>query len=223
MLDAWCQVYATGDSTNEWGGIRPGLVSVGSILVLAIILEVELVLGLCCRALASRREPGLGVPTLWVGATRAVQQDLLARGADLTLCVFSQVGGDKVGDGADEDGRVVEALRASQVDAELERVSGRPEPRVNQERTTTSRSGGRREGMPHLFRLLLHLNVQLVKRLDVVRGESDGHETDILLALLGETDDRIRRLGTLPCARTDLGLPRQAPAEVGERDTSPAV
>lgn len=85
VLDAWCQVYATGDSTNEWGGPRPILVLVGSVLVLVIILEVELVLGLCCRTLASRREPGLGVPTLRVGATRAVQQNLLACGADLAL------------------------------------------------------------------------------------------------------------------------------------------
>jgi hypothetical protein len=27
----------------------------------------------------------------------------------------------------------------------------------------------------------------------------------------------------LPRSRTDLGLPRQAPAEVGERETSPVV
>lgn len=133
------------------------------------------------------------------------------------------MGGDEVGDGADEDGRVVEALRASQVDAELERISGRPKPWANQESTTTSCGKNYSTVMPHLLRLLLHLDVQLVKRLDVVRGESDGHKTDILLALLGETDDRIRRLGTLPRSRTDLGLPRQAPAEVGEQGDESAM
>lgn len=58
-----------------------------------------------------------------------------------------------------------------------------------------------------LVRLLLDLNVQLVQRFDVVRGEGDWDETDVFLTVLGEALDRVGGLRALPCLRADLRLP----------------
>ena len=73
----------------------------------------------------------------------------------------------------------------------------------------------------HLLGLLFHLDVKLIQRLDVVTRESDGHETDVLLADLGESLDRRGGLRALPSFGADLGLPRETPAETSTERRAP--
>lgn len=58
-----------------------------------------------------------------------------------------------------------------------------------------------------LLSLLLELNVNFVERLDVVTGESDGHNNGILVTLLSPALDGIARLRSKPSSGTDLRLP----------------
>jgi hypothetical protein len=57
--------------------------------------------------------------------------------------------------------------------------------------------------------LLLDLDIQLVKCLDVITRERDRHQQDVLLANVCKPFHGIRRLRSLPCRRADLRLPGQ--------------
>ena len=67
------------------------------------------------------------------------------------------------------------------------------------------------------MRLLGHLEIQLVQRLDMITRKRDRHQQDILLAQLCKALDGIRRLWALPCRGPDLGLPGES-VRVGEPD-----
>jgi hypothetical protein len=60
----------------------------------------------------------------------------------------------------------------------------------------------------YLVSLLLNFDIQLVQCLDVVRGESDWNEANILVSSLGQTFHRVGCLRSLPRLGSDLRLPR---------------
>ena len=66
----------------------------------------------------------------------------------------------------------------------------------------------------HLFRLVRDLYVQLVQCLNVVRCECYRDQADLLLAQLGESADRIDRLGPLPRFGADFRLPSESPPKI---------
>lgn len=47
----------------------------------------------------------------------------------------------------------------------------------------------------------------------MITGESDGNETNVLLAQFGQSGNSVRGLRSLPCLWSDLRLPRQSPPE----------
>jgi len=79
-----------------------------------------------------------------------------------------------------------------------------------------------RKLLTHLLPLRPVLDIQLVKRLDMIARESDRNHDDVVLTISVKSLDGIDGLRTLPGGRTDLGLPGESVAEASEgtRDAS---
>jgi hypothetical protein len=153
-----------------------------------------------------RLEPLLLLPTLFVGARRTPEAEL-RRGRLSGLEVRSR----DVGDGADKVRGVVERFRA--LDASHTELQGDVDEHAKKrkrEQTKKERKERKERKAMHLPRLLEVLKVQLEQRLNVIAGESNRHQQQIVLALLCVSLDRVARLRTQPRRRSNLALPYQS-------------